>query len=101
MVSDVANDFEVTTESLQNIANTLRGEGGRIGDALATLETAVSKLEGQWDGAAQTAYQEAQAEWTKRFADMKALLASISAATDNIAAGYDNADAAAAAGLGA
>jgi len=100
-VSDVANDFEVTTESLHNIANTLRGEGGRIGTALSTLETAVAKLEGQWDGAAQAAYQKAQAEWTTRFADMKALLAAISEATDDIATGYDNADAAAAAALGA
>lgn len=101
MVSDVANEFEVTTESLHNIATTLRSEGTRIGDALSTLETAVAKLEGQWDGAAQTAYQNAQTEWTARFADMKALLATIASNTDAIATGYDDADAAAAAALSA
>jgi WXG100 family type VII secretion target len=96
----MATEFDVTTESLGTIATTLRGEGARIGEALSTLEAAVSKLEGQWDGAARAAYSDAQQQWTARFADMKRLLTAIADATDEIASGYENADAAAAAAFG-
>ena len=80
--------FEVSTESLDNMAATLRKESAKIEFALTTLEDAANKLKSEWDGAAREAYQHAHDIWTADFADMKQLLDVIATATEKYAAAY-------------
>ncbi|WP_295829286.1 WXG100 family type VII secretion target [uncultured Microbacterium sp.] len=91
------SDFRVTPESLHAAAARLRSESARIDSTLSGLDSEVARLRGQWEGAAQTAYNNAQQQWSATLEQMRDVLQRISNATDSIADDYVSADRASAA----
>lgn len=85
-------DLSVTPAALATSAAELRRESQRIENALRNLEQEATRLRGGWDGAARVAYDNAQRDWSATFEQMKAVLASIAQATNDIAEGYVDAD---------
>jgi 6 kDa early secretory antigenic target len=86
------SDLRVAPEALHASAAQLRTESARIEGALRSLEGEVSRLRGDWDGAAQVAYDQAQSQWSVTLEAMKVALRRISDATDGIADDYVDSD---------
>lgn len=85
-------DLRVTPESLHAAAARLRSESARIDAALGSLDAEVTRLRGQWEGAAQSAYDTAQRQWTTTLEHMRDVLSRIANATDGIADDYVSTD---------
>jgi WXG100 family type VII secretion target len=85
-------DLKVSPAALSAASAALKQESQRIEAALAGLEQEVNRLRGNWDGAAQVAYDVAQREWSTTFAHMKSVLASIADATEQIGENYVETD---------
>lgn len=85
-------DMSVSPAALTESAAQLRRESQRIEVALRALEQEANRLRGNWDGAARVAYDNAQRQWSSTFEQMKAVLANIAAATENISDGYVETD---------
>lgn len=85
-------DLRVTPEALHSASERLRTESARIEGALRGLEQEANRLRGNWDGAARVAYDNAQAQWSVTFEQMRAALASIASATSQIADDYVETD---------
>lgn len=81
-------DLRVTPAALHAASDRLRSESARIEAALRGLEQEANRLRGNWDGAARVAYDNAQAQWSATFEQMQGALASIAAATSQIADDY-------------
>lgn len=91
------SDLRVTPEALHAAAARLRAESARIDAALGGLDAEVARLRGGWEGTAQTAYDNAQRQWSTTLEQMRDALSRISNATDAIADDYVTADRASAA----
>jgi WXG100 family type VII secretion target len=85
-------DMSVSPAALTASAAQLRSESQRIEAALRSLEQEANRLRGNWDGAARVAYDNAQRQWSVTFEQMKAVLASIASATEQISDGYVDTD---------
>lgn len=85
-------DLKVTPAALSAAAASLKQESQHIEAVLAGLEQEVNRLRGNWDGAAQAAYDVAQREWSLTFAHMKTVLANIAQATERIGENYVETD---------
>ena len=85
-------DMSVSPAALTASAAQLRTESQRIEAALRSLEQEANRLRGNWDGAARVAYDNAQRQWSVTFEQMKAVLASIATATEDISDSYVDTD---------
>ena len=85
-------DLSVSPAELSAASASLKAESQRIEAALRGLEQEANRLRGAWDGTARVAYDNAQREWSATFEHMKNVLASIAAATQQIADNYVEAD---------
>ena len=93
------SDFRVTPESLHAAAARLRSESARIDSTLSGLDSEVTRLRGQWEGAAQAGVTGAIGPplWSATLEQMRDVLQRISNATASIADDYVSADRASAA----
>ncbi|QEW01073.1 WXG100 family type VII secretion target [Microbacterium caowuchunii] len=85
-------DLSISPAALTASAAELRRESQRIEAALRSLEQEAARLRVNWDGAARVAYDNAQRQWSATFEQMKTVLGSIAASTEQIADGYVETD---------
>lgn len=74
------------------LAQQIRTGAGGIRTQLETLDTAVGKLRASWTGEAQTAYDQAQREWTAKLTELQQLLEQIATKTETMSQEYSAGD---------
>jgi early secretory antigenic target protein ESAT-6 len=74
------------------LAQQIRTGAGGIRTQLDALDTAVSKLRASWSGEAQTAYDQAQREWTAKLTELQQLLEQIATKTEGMSQEYSAGD---------
>lgn len=84
--------ISVRPEQVIALAAQIRGGSTNIRARLDELESEVGSLRAAWDGEAQTAYDQAQAQWTQSLTRLNELLQQISAKTEEIAQNYTATD---------
>jgi early secretory antigenic target protein ESAT-6 len=89
--------MSVSTAQVQGLSQSLQSRAKQIAAILEDLERQIQVLQSSWDGKARDAYQQAQRQWTTQANRLQQLAADIARATGEIASGYDQFDAQAAA----
>jgi len=84
--------MSVRPEQVIALSGQIRNGASGIRTRLDELESQVNALRSSWDGDAQTAYDQAQAEWTQSITRLNELLKQIAGKTDEIAQGYTSTD---------
>ncbi|MCL2849833.1 MAG: WXG100 family type VII secretion target [Micrococcales bacterium] len=84
--------FHIQSSAVNALGECFRTEATGIQGDLDNLDAKVRQVLGQWDGAAQAAYQTAQADWTKKMAEMQTCLMNISTRVGQIVESYNDAD---------
>ncbi|MFG6402276.1 MULTISPECIES: WXG100 family type VII secretion target [unclassified Microbacterium] len=84
--------MSVRPEQVIALAGQIRTGSAGIRTRLEELESQVGKLRASWDGEAQTAYDQAQAQWTQSLGRLNELLQQIAGKTEEIAQGYVSTD---------
>jgi early secretory antigenic target protein ESAT-6 len=80
--------IKVTFDAIANAGQTVRTTAGTIDQQLSDLKSAVAKVANSWTGAAQTGYQQRQATWDQKAADLHSTLLQIATALDKAHEGY-------------
>jgi len=84
--------MSVRPEQVIVLAGQIRQGAAGIRSRLDELESQVGALRASWDGDAQVAYDQAQAQWTQSLTRLNELLQQISGKTEEIAQGYVSTD---------
>ncbi len=84
--------ISVRPEQVIALAGQIRNGAAGIRTRLDELESQVGALRSSWDGEAQVAYDQAQAQWTQSLTRLNELLQQISGKTEEIAQGYVSTD---------
>ncbi|MEV8250203.1 WXG100 family type VII secretion target [Microbacterium sp. NPDC076768] len=93
--------MSVRPEQVSALAGQIRSGSQGIRSELDRLESEVGKLRASWDGAAQQAYDQAQAKWNRSLSEMQQLLTQIAGKTEEISGQYVSTDRSAAGRFGA
>ena len=80
--------MSVRPEQVNALAAQIRSGSQGIRSELDRLESEVGKLRAAWDGAAQQAYDQAQAKWNRSLSEMQQLLTQIAGKTEEISGQY-------------
>lgn len=84
--------MSVKPEQVTVLAGQIRNGAKGIRTQLDTLESAVGKLRASWDGEAQSAYDQAQRQWTTKLTELQQLLEQIATKTQTMAEEYVSRD---------
>jgi 6 kDa early secretory antigenic target len=84
--------ISVRPEQVIALAGQIRGGASGIRTRLEELESQVGALRASWDGEAQVAYDQAQAQWNQSINRLNELLQQIAGKTEEIAQGYVSTD---------
>jgi 6 kDa early secretory antigenic target len=84
--------MSVKPEQVTALSGQIRTGATGIKSQLDTLEKEIGTLRASWNGEAQSAYDEAQAEWTKSLTALQELLGTIATKTDEISSTYVSSD---------
>lgn len=91
MGSDDVGYFKVDIDDLVDLVRDLGAAERRLETMTDAIERQVRALHEHWEGLAATAQMEAQQEWEKGLASMRAALAEMRAAVDVARENYDGA----------
>ena len=72
------SNIYVDHNALDNTSQRLTSDVKAIQTVLDDLDTQIQKLIANWEGSAQTAYQQAKSQWTQAMTNMNTTLSSIS-----------------------
>ena len=84
--------ISVRPEQVIALAGQIRNGSSGIRTRLDELESKVGALRASWDGEAQVAYDQAQAQWNQSINRLNELLQQIAGKTEEIAQGYVSTD---------
>ena len=84
--------MSVRPEQVIALSGQIRTGAAGIRTRLEELEAKVGALRASWDGEAQVAYDQAQAQWTQSLSRLNELLQQIAGKTEEIAQGYVSTD---------
>lgn len=84
--------ISVRPEQVITLAGQIRNGATNIRTRLDELESEVGALRAKWDGEAQVAYDQAQAQWNQSITRLNELLQQIAGKTEEIAQGYTQTD---------
>jgi len=77
---------------VSDIGDALRQKATAVQDDLDTLDGKVQTVLSQWEGAAQTAYHTAQADWGTKMTDLRTCLTNIGTKIEDIVTTYHDSD---------
>lgn len=80
--------MKVDYNTIHTAADDCKKTGGELESLFGQLKSDLAPLVGTWTGDAQTAYLAAQAEWDKKFEELKQLLAQVAGVLPSLADGY-------------
>lgn len=81
----MSNQIRMTPETMRQRANQYKTEGGKVHDVITKMDSLLSQLQSEWEGAASRSYAERYAELKPGFQKAEQLILEISDALNKTA----------------
>jgi WXG100 family type VII secretion target len=88
----MSGQIRITPEQMRSRAGEYRTESSNVQDVISKMDTLLSNLKGEWEGASSEAYDARYQELRPGFVKAKELIEEIATALGNVATTLENAD---------
>ena len=88
----MANQIRITPDQMRERANQYRTEADTVNGVISTMDTLLSNLQGEWEGAASESYATRYAELKPGFVKAEELIREIASALDSTASIVETTD---------
>lgn len=95
----MAGQIRITPEQMRSRANEYRNEANNVGQVISKMDSLLSQLQSEWEGASSESYAERYAELKPSFIKAQELINEIASALDQTANTLEETDASIASGF--
>lgn len=88
----MANQIRITPDQMRERANQYRAEADTVNGVISTMDTLLSNLQGEWEGAASESYAARYEELKPGFVKAEELIREIASALDSTASIVETTD---------